>query len=76
MFDISIKTVVLRYYLMMFVVIFGLFTSPWIMLLALPIFLITILGVRLTKRETVVKTAVTKSIAKSKQMPQPVRKAG
>ena len=49
-FDLNIGTVMMRFYLMMGVVIIAGFSGYWLMaLLALPIFLSTIMGISFTK---------------------------
>ena len=46
MFDLSISTVILRFYLMMLLVIVGVLTKIWILpFLALPLFLTIMMGV-------------------------------
>ena len=53
MFEASIGTVVLRFYLMMFVVIGSLFAGvPWLAVLAMPIFLSAMLGISFKKEKT------------------------
>jgi hypothetical protein len=52
-FNISLVTVMIRFYLMMGVVIGSLFAGlPWLCILALPIFLSVILGVNFKKETT------------------------
>lgn len=49
-FNISLVTIMLRFYLMMAVVIGSLFAGvPWLCILALPIFLSVMLGVTINK---------------------------
>ena len=46
MFDLSISTIILRFYLMMLLVIVGVLTKIWILpFLALPLFLTIMMGV-------------------------------
>lgn len=51
-FELSIAGFLLRFYLMMAVILIGGFTGQWWMVgIGLPVFLFTILGVRLGKEE-------------------------
>lgn len=51
-FELSIAGFLLRFYLMMAVILIGGFTGQWwVVGIGLPVFLLTILGVRLGKEE-------------------------
>lgn len=52
-FNINLGTVMFRFYLMMAVIILGVFTGQvWLTVLGLPIFLSTVLGISFKRRTT------------------------
>lgn len=64
-FSINITTVILRFFLMMAVIIAGVFMGQyWLAVLGLPIFLSVMLG--LGKKQTVASTTI---VTKQKNMP-------
>ena len=64
-FDINLVTVMVRFYLMMAVVIIGIFSGQvWLAGLALPIFLSVMLGITFRKEDNSKKANIKKSINK------------
>lgn len=62
-FSIGIATIILRFFLMMAVIIVGVFTGQgWLTVLGLPIFLSIMLGVGLKKESKKVQTTVARQL--------------
>lgn len=58
-FNINIATVILRFYLMMAVIIAGVFTGQWwLIVLGLPVFLSIMLGLTIKKRNNAVEAGM------------------
>lgn len=62
-FSIGIATIILRFFLMMAVIIVGVFTGQaWLTVLGLPIFLSIMLGVGLKKDTTSAQASISRNI--------------
>ncbi len=62
-FSIGIATIILRFFLMMAVIIVGVFTGQvWLTVLGLPIFLSIMLGVGLKRESKEVQTSVARQL--------------
>ncbi len=67
-FEVNLTTLLLRFYLMMAVIIIGVFTGQlWMAALGLPIFLSCMLGVSLKKNKSALNTAKVVNLPAEKQ---------
>ena len=62
-FNINIATVIIRFFLMMAVIIAGVFTGQWwLTVLGLPIFLSVMLGISFQKKQETATTSVARTL--------------
>ena len=62
-FNINIATVIIRFFLMMAVIIAGVFTGQWwLTVLGLPIFLSVMLGISFKKKQETATTSVARTL--------------
>ncbi|MEL6970035.1 MAG: hypothetical protein AAFZ63_15880 [Bacteroidota bacterium] len=65
-FSINIATVIIRFFLMMAVIIIGVFSGQWwLTVLGLPIFLSVMLGISFKRKQAQVTTGVSRTITQN-----------